>query len=179
MRDQEFETVQVRGDETGDNFAATQKMDTRQDQRSTDEIRRAAAERDARAATERDRAAALAQARNQPDQRFAETRDEVRRPASQGGDMLSMLADIHARLDAVEKRSAETQAIVNTAKERGDVGLDTAHVAHIMQKHFFHDQPEVPDEEKPVARFDPFTGEPIAPINPPAKFDPATGARLQ
>jgi hypothetical protein len=118
--------------------------------------------------------------RDEPRGDFAEF--EKPRPATEprgGADMLSMLADIHARLVAVEKRSAETQAIVNTAKERGDVGLDTAHVAHIMQKHFFHDQPDVPDEEKPVARFDPFTGEPIAPVNPPPKFDPTTGQRLQ
>jgi hypothetical protein len=175
MRDQEFETVQVRGDEASANVGA---------RRSDEEIRRSAGDEQRAHLHDAERIpprpAGYGEGREftvQNDAAAGSFKAEERK--SGGTDMLSMLAEIHARLDAVEKRSQETRDIVNTAKERGDVGFDTAHVAHIMQKHFFHDQPDVPDAEKPVAQFDPFTGERINPVPPQPKFDPATGARLQ
>jgi hypothetical protein len=188
MRDQEFGTEAGqsgidRDQSTRDHLVDELKPANTANAMETPEARRDRERRESDARAERERhpprPAGYGEGREFTVQNEAARSDISRERKSGGTDMLSMLAEIHARLEAVEKRSQETRDIVNTAKDRGDVGFDTAHVAHIMQKHFYHDQPEIPDAEKPVARFDPFTGEPIAPINPPPKFDPATGQRLQ
>lgn len=76
-----------------------------------------------------------------------------------GGDILSLFAEVHARLSKVEADNAEMRAQIDAAKKGGDLDFDTAHAVHVLNKHFFHDKPEPPAVETPRAKFDAFTGE--------------------
>lgn len=97
--------------------------------------------------------------------------DQVNRDADQAlrnspqPDLLSMLSDVSNRLKAVEADNADMRERLDRAQRvKADVepydGF-TEHVAHVMQKHFYHDKPEPDASELPP------------------KFDPNTGARIQ
>ncbi len=96
---------------------------------------------------------------DQNEGRFS-TRGEMapERPASS----LDVIGELAARMKKLEAEHAELKAMVNDARERGDVGFDFEHAAHVLTKHFHHDRPATEAEAPRVAKFDPFTGERIA-----------------
>lgn len=75
------------------------------------------------------------------------------------GDLLSVLADTHKRLAAVEVSNAQMRTELDAAKNKGEVGFDVAHAQHVLTKYFPHDTPPVEVSEPMVPKFDPFTGQ--------------------
>lgn len=70
-------------------------------------------------------------------------------PSAQSG--MDLVSEIHRRLSAVEADNAALKSRLDAAQTSGEVepykGY-TAHVAHVMQKHFFHDKPaEIPNAD--------------------------------
>lgn len=80
-------------------------------------------------------------------------------PKAPSGDILSILADVHARLSKVEADNAAMREEIETAKKDGALDLDTAHIVHVLNKHFYHDRPETEKAPTLVPKFDPFTGQ--------------------
>lgn len=78
-----------------------------------------------------------------------------------GGDILTMLADIHKRLTAIERDNAGVRAELEAAKNRGEVDVNLAQIRHVMDKYFPHDLPAPEVTAPPVARFDQYTGQPL------------------
>lgn len=78
---------------------------------------------------------------------------------------LDVIGELAQRMKTLEANFAELRDIVNSAKDNGEIGFDFAHAAHVLNKHFFHDQPSDVSEPPKVAKFDPFTGEALAGVN--------------
>lgn len=60
----------------------------------------------------------------------------------------SIVSEFHARISALEAANVELRAELEAAKASGTVALDTAHVQHVMTKHFFHDRPDADDASR-------------------------------
>lgn len=61
---------------------------------------------------------------------------------------LGLVAEIDARMTALEESNAAMRAQLDKAHHAGDVNFDFAHANHVLTKHFFHDRPEVDDPSK-------------------------------
>jgi hypothetical protein len=86
--------------------------------------------------------------------------NELDTPSPRGAtDVLGMLSDVHARLKKVEADNAEMRAQIDGAKKSGDLNFNFAHAAHVLDKHFYHDQPVAEKAPPPSPKFDAFTGD--------------------
>lgn len=72
---------------------------------------------------------------------------------------LDVIGELAARMKKLESEHAALKAMVNDARERGEIGFDFEHAQHVLTKHFHHDRPEAEAPPVPSAKFDPFTGE--------------------
>lgn len=83
-------------------------------------------------------------------------------PPKNNGDLLSMLADVSAKLDAVLADNAAMRDEWERMKEQHGADFDPAHASHVLDRFFKHDRPAPEPEPPKVAKFDPYTGERLA-----------------
>jgi hypothetical protein len=74
---------------------------------------------------------------------------------------LDILGELSARMKRLENQVADIKAMVNEAREKGDVGFDYEHASHVLDKFFPHDKPAPVSAEPPKPMFDSFTGKPL------------------
>lgn len=97
---------------------------------------------------------------NQNDGRVS-NRGDMAQTSAPSTSSLDVIGELAARMKKLEADHAELKAMVNDARERGDVGFDFEHAQHVLGKHFHHDRP-VTEAPAPVTpKFDAFTGQPL------------------